>query len=212
MKDFIVNAKNISLPSGWDEITVDQFFRLKDNASNPDILTQLAILSNTERGFWFDTEIPDKEFELIVDAITWAVTPPDLDSFIMPPVYLLGEKTLVIPKDLTLKTLGQKVTFEQMVLTKALLIDDKPVFDINVVCEAVAIYLQPLYTGEKFDPEKLEHITHLVRLTLFSDVYGIASFFLTQLFPSVKPKANNSNVSTTGKKKRPVLKSSTSLA
>ena len=212
MKDFTINEIKVSLPGGWGEITVDQFLKLKEVATNPDILTQLSILSNTDKQLWFDSDIETKYFETILEAIEWAATPPDIESFIMPPVYQLGEKILVIPKDLTLKTLGQKVTFEQMILSKSILVDDKPACDISVICEAVAIYLQPLYTGAKFDPEKLDEVVSLVRQTLFCDVYGIATFFLTQLFPSAKSNQSNSKENTTAKKKGRVLKTSINLA
>ncbi len=212
MNDFTINEIKVSLPSGWDGVTVDQFLKLKEAALKPDILVQLSILSNTDKQLWFDSDIETIYFETILDSIAWAVTTPDIDNFIMPPVYQLGEKIIVIPKDLTLKTLGQKITFEQMILSKAVMVYDKPACDINVICEAVAIYLQPLYTGEKFDPEKLDEVVSLVRHTLFCDVYAIASFFLTQLFPSAKLKQSNSKETTMVKKKGRALKTSTSLA
>lgn len=180
MTEFNEGELTFSLPSNWKEITLGQFLAIRNllkDGGAPDIFTQLSILSSVEREFFFHSEMPEERFEEFISAIAWMGEAPDYSTFTKPELYEIGNKALVIPDDLTLKTLGQKYAFETKVLPVSVVVEETPMCDIDVMDMAVAIYLQPLYTGEKFNLETIDETIEDMQDSSLQIHTGLQLFF-----------------------------------
>lgn len=173
---------SINIASSYAELKVSQFLKLNHLKRESDLCEILSIISDKDYKFWFDADVTEISLEHLMAAIAWANTPPDFASREVPKEIKIGEKNVSVPEDLSIKTLGQQLAFIQMVLPsvqqrvqetgKVSFGDELPV--------ALAIYLQPLITGEKFNGDTLKETIKQCEDCLVMEALPVANFFLSK--------------------------------
>jgi len=173
MKKIQIDKEIYDLPDGWGEVIVNQFLELR-NCENADFITILSILLNAPYDKIFACN-PEMIAKKVIPMLDWYFddTFKFEDLKIPPKLYVQGKEYL-IPRDIRLKSFGQKIHFEEI------MIDMKdPVAKMPYV---VAIYMYPIITKNKFNIESLDEFTkNIIGNCKITEIYPIADFFLTKL-------------------------------
>ena len=183
-----INSKKVSFPASWAEVTVDQFYRIRSIDPKKEqalvICEVLEILTGIPAATWYDMEAREDDTNTILGLIEFIKDPIEWEGLEVPKEVTLGGKLCKVPKDLSLKTYGQAVLFESKVLPVVL---EKGELT-DVLKTALAIYLQPIYTGEKFDGEKLEDMEEVVGAMPIYTAFPVANFFFRKYLRSLLKK------------------------
>lgn len=183
-----INGKKVAFPASWAEVTVDQFFKIRSIDPGKEqaqvICEVLDILTGIPASTWYDMEANQVSTDTILGLIEFIKEPIQWEGLEVPKEVVLNGKTCKVPKDLELKTYGQAVLFESKVLPVVL---DKGELT-DVLKTALAIYLQPIYTGEKFDGEKLEEMEEVVGALPIYTAFPVANFFFRKYLRSLVKK------------------------
>lgn len=190
------NYTKVLIPSGYNDLTVDQFQRIISEWDGKDKLKIFSILLGSEIDGISHSKDPKliKAFHnciqfLYNERIEWDKLPlPEFFSF----THDHGMNQIRIPKNLGRLTLGQNIAIsdamdkvrreikpDQIAFTK-----DFP-FE-SIIAYACSVYLQPLITNSQFDDEKAAEIEKQILLLPIVKMYPIGFFFLTQLMNSGK--------------------------
>jgi len=178
-----LGEKKFNLPSDWNDITVKQWLDLR-SIDFTDICAILAVLTGIEREMWFtSTEISGIE-EIILPQLQFLADPIDLTKIELQKFVTISGKEVEVPKDIGLKTYGQKIIFQQEML-KYSATDGN--FKIEFMPRAIAIYMCP----EPFtDIKAFEYEKEIERMKVV-EAYPLASFFLSSLLKSWTGKARH---------------------
>ena len=150
------------IPTAWEELTLQQSFDLEGLV---DRLEMYSII----------TKIPLKDLDAmkgdemaIYSATQFLTSPPDWGKLPKPKAIHVNGKRCRIPK-IAKETLGQKVIISSLIASES---------DLHVLIpKVVAVYVQPAYTGGKFDRDKLKEVEgHLLQSSCV-EVYAAAWFF-----------------------------------
>jgi len=173
MKAIQIDKDVYDLPEGWHEVTVNQFLELRD-CENADFITILSKLINAPYDKVFACN-PDMIAKQILPLLDWYFDETfNFDELRIPPKLSSQENEYPIPRDIRLKSFGQKIHFEEIMRD----IKD-PVTKMPYV---VAIYMYPIITKNKFDVESLDEFTkNTIGNCRITEIYPIASFFLNKL-------------------------------
>jgi hypothetical protein len=183
-----INGKKVAFPASWAEVTVNQFFNIRSIDPKKEqaqvIFEVLDILTGIPASTWYDMEANQVSTDTILGLIEFIKEPIEWEGLEVPKEVVLNGKTCKVPKDLELKTYGQAVLFESKILPVVL---DKGELT-DVLKTALAIYLQPIYTGEKFDGEKLEEMEEVVGALPIYTAFPVANFFFRKYLRSLVKK------------------------
>lgn len=189
MKQTEINGRVFNFPESWQEITVAQLIALRAmEQSAPlakQICTALAILSNTTEADWFEMDADADAQDTIYDLLAWTKTKIDWQNLPIPQTLTIGDKAVDIPQDLTLKTYGQVTVFESLVFP----VVEKTGDLTDAIPTALAIYLQPLCTGSKFDADTLGDTIAEINKLRASEAFPVANFFLKKYLQSMLKKS-----------------------
>ena len=158
-----------SIPSSWEEVDVALWLKL-DKLKAGDPVNVFSLLT----GFDFEALEQSKDERIegkIYEATAWVYDAPEWDK--LPPLaeLVIEGKPYQVPQDLDQCTLGQKVLINQAIARS----EDT----LNLLVEIVAIYMQPVYYGGKFDREKLPDMRSKLLALPCIDVVAVGYFFLT---------------------------------
>lgn len=205
---FTLGKKQIEIPVSWSEITVDHLVNIRALKNLSDVFAILAVLTGTSVKIWKLADLDSFNYRQLITAIEWIWKTP-LPKFAerkMPAKISFGDKLLEIPTDLNLKTFQQRYDFEQAVFPCI----DKTGDIIDALPPLIAIYMQPLYTGELYNGDNLKPFMEMANQVKAIDAYPVGSFFLKQYLLLTKQKSkplNKSVAVTQTKKKKQALKS-----
>lgn len=187
-----IGTQEVQVAASARELTVDQLIKLDELKDKSDICAILAILSNTEKQLWFDIDLSLVDMERLDAATAWIGD--DLGGALLsdmpaPDKVVIAEREVVVPKNLEIKTLGQSMMFKQLVYPHVIVDDDKikglkPVG----VAMALAIYLQPEFTKEKFDGDSIELMVEACKELKAVEAVPLAAFFLKKFLNSENGK------------------------
>jgi len=181
------------IPQSWYDITVDQYVRLTLTKEFNDI-TFLAIMLGVEEEDILNSSNPNLDIDTYPH-LAWYTGETSEDFFsrmtdenkrFMPKEVVLerdgADITIPIPKDLSMKTYGQKISVEQMLEKNA----NEP---FSIFPDVVAIYLYPDWSGEKFNLGKALEFkdSHIMKMPIYL-AYPIGRFFLMKLQDSMHKK------------------------
>jgi hypothetical protein len=199
MTPFKFGADNITLPSGWNELTVLHLQKVSALPENEktNFCKLLEIFTGIPYKTWFDAELSELNVAQLTSALAWAQSPIDMNILPMPDSIFIGAKKIDIPKNLAVKTLGQKQRFEQVALPA--LESNKSL--VGSMAELLAIYMQPLYTGEKFNTDTIDDVIRLCEQCKAVEAFPVVSFFLKKYFVSGR-KTQRSNIRETPSMKK----------
>lgn len=114
-------------------------------------------------------ETPEIE-AAIYELIRWVNDEPFRYSKEVPETITIDYRKITVPKDIGKLSVGQNIVLQQC-LEKSSYIEEQ-------LSMAIAIYLQPLYTGTKFSMEKTLEFEKLISELPAKDVYGLGFFLL----------------------------------
>ncbi len=174
----------INVPDSWDELSFRMYHQMglnKDKLNDP--ITLLSILSGKDYGYIYSFPV-EELYAKVSPYLEFLSTPLNIDEQKMPDEILIDDVLVKIPKDLKVKTYGQKLMASQIV---------KRIYNEKVTMMAslpalCAIYLSAEYYKGKFDSDKVSEFEELLWDQPAKDVYSIGSFFLTKSLQSFKLK------------------------
>jgi len=179
------NAIELTVPVSWDETTTELFQRIikewdMDKAmADRDPVKLFAIISNKP----YTTIIESENYDLqtILDAVCAYVYYTNLPTEVKDEFMLLN-KVVKIPKDLSGLTVGQAIIIRQRMDT---------VKDIReLISFACAVFIQPYFDGElindrfkkaQFDMERVRQLEEAILQMPITYTYPIGFFFLNRL-------------------------------
>lgn len=193
---FKINDKQVPFPTSYEELTLRQFFALRDNSKN--IFGVLEALSGIPSKEW-KYKISIEQFEAISPFISFIQNePPAFDSYLMPDSIEINGNRYAIPEGLGLKTLIQKIAFEDAIR--------KNLSDVDLIPTALAIYFHPDIDQCDFDEDRLEVCKELILDCKINEAFPIAGFFFEKYKQSLKEKEKNWNTNQAQKNKAQGLK------
>ena len=184
-----------NFPTSWEDITVEQYFRIADNKvlSNEDtsrnpFVEIVSILSGIPYEKWFHVNDQDVELK-VIPYMAFLKDKLDLDKLPRPKEFRIGDKKYKLPENLGFKTWGQKIVMEDKL---------DPILknggDLSVLTPCVlAVYFQPEITGGAFFQEKAEELIPQINQCKIVDAYPVAAFFLRSLLDLKKEISPNLN-------------------
>lgn len=182
MLNLTINNKPIQFPTSWAEVTVRQFFAIKNIDPNDKqynaVCKMLEVFTGIKAAEWFDMEATEVDTNTILLLLEFCKDPINWESLKKPESITVQGKEIKIPTDISLSTYGQIVVFDTTVIPKV----HESGNIIDVVHTAVAIFIQPLITGKKFDGNKLSETESMVLDLPIYQVFPLASFFLREYF------------------------------
>lgn len=199
-----INDVKYEFPVGWHEITLDQFLVIKDLDKLSDdadkICKTLEMLTGISAQTWFNMEATAIDSEAILQLISWMQDPIDWEAVPPPTEIEIDGKKYSVPKELEMQTYGQMLMFDSKVLPEV----SRTGSLVDVLKTALAIYMQPVLTGEKFNGEKLSETEIVVGKMSIYEALPLANFFFSKYFDLLKKKTELSNESQLSKKLRQV--------
>jgi len=194
-----------TFPTAYEELTLRQFFALRDNSKN--VFKMLEILSGVPEKTW-KHKIDIDLFDVIEEQIAFVRTdPPPFDSYLMPDTIEIAEKRYHVPAGIGMKTLAQKIAFEDAIRSGKT--------DVDLIPTALAIYFHPDIDDMDFDEDRLAACIELVLDCKVNEAFPIAGFFFARYIQYLKEKDESLLTNQAQKKSMPELtvsKSSASMA
>ena len=152
-----VNGNKINMPSCYEELTTKQWERIISEwdmdkpIEERDFFKLFNILAGTD----FKALEPTDENEVTVwNAVRWIVEQPFTFSEQLPKVLEIEGKIIQIPTKINRLSIGQNIYLKQLIANSKYLEQN--------ISYAVAIYLQPIYDGSKFDSERAKELKMLI--------------------------------------------------
>lgn len=171
MIPFKLGPLRFSLPQSYDELTFDQFLKLRK--SSGDILEVLSILSGQPIEAWSKMKDVDLDIKLL-PVISFLNENRSFSDYPLPDKIKIGEEFYSLP-DIKQKTFGQKLALQREVQ----LINETTKDEFDLMPFAIALYFQPEVTKSEFNEKKVEELIPLVLQCKIYEVIPVATFFLT---------------------------------
>ena len=175
-----IGSKNVDMASSWDDVTIDQFIRIKEKNN---IISYLSILTDLEEQEIMNASVDDIE-KKVIPLLDFVNDVPETEK--MPDMITISDKKLSVPKDISLKTFGQKHFLQEAMATEYKKSKDL----IGVIPTALAIYFYPDFYGDRFDIAKATEFTEICKKVKVREAIPVGNFFLTQSVNSMKEKIN----------------------
>lgn len=174
-----LNGERKEMASSWMELSTRHYERLIPELSKQiderDYFKIFQILTDTN----FKGYEPTSENEVTIwNAVKWIVEEQFQFSEVLPKVLSFKDQIITIPKKIKALSIGQNIALKQ-VLERSKFMDE----NISI---AVAIYLQPLIDGSKFNSDRVSEIKKDIEQMPVYLIRPIGFF----LFKSVYPHGN----------------------
>lgn len=225
---FTLGEHKLNIPMGFHELTLKQLIDIETMPDRGDIPALMAILTGVKRKVFFDAVMDTATEEQLLFSINWLIKfsrgKLKID-FSVPYSIKVGEKELVIPTDLGQMSFGQKMNCQQVFLAadetgnlKYVYAQEGNIVGLNekaieIYPEALAIYLQTLYTEKPFEDGKvLRDMIKLCEKIPVSDGAPVANFFLRKYLglETLKVKSFGRKTASSRRQRTPLEASPTS--
>lgn len=170
---------SFNLPTGWGEVTYNQWKLLQDEK---DELKIVSILSGIP--LEMVKRLGNKTLYRIVNIIQFVNTEMDLDSYTIPKILKVKRREINYIEDITEATFGQKIYLQQIV-------NDSGGDILSIIHDVVLVYSQPFIDKSNFDINRLEQLKDFFNDVFLVDLYSTAFGYITQLKDIVTSEANN---------------------
>ena len=173
MKKIQIDKDVYGMPEGWHDVIVNQFLELR-NCEDADFIKILSVLINAPYDKVFACN-PEMIARKVFPMLDWYFDETfNFDELKIPPKLSVQGKKYPIPRDIRLKSFGQKLHIEEVMREMC-----DPVSKMPYI---VAIYMYPVITKNKFDIESLDEFTkNTIGNCKITEIYPIANFFLIKL-------------------------------
>jgi hypothetical protein len=193
MITFKISGTKYQIPTSWGDVTYAQYIQLLKTPNN--LIDYIHVFTGIDRDLLAKAEL--RGVEKMVTALSFLSVSPKLENS---PSRMIGP--YVMPRDVTLETLGQfedlraliqklpkhdDLTFKK---THEYTIEDR-ITEANLYLEACAIYVQKIINGD-YDPEQVENVKH--RLMTFSciQILQTGTFFFSSVLNMLMGTTNRS--------------------
>lgn len=195
-----INKQDYLLPDTWDEISMAQYIELYRHRENLNEARLLSIFTGIDYGQVINFDLAMFESHIMPYMAAFDEEIKFYESVPAEKITVNG-KTINVPQDIKLKTLGQKIMLQQRI-TMA----DKAQEDLMYLIPfAIATYIQTELSGGKYDDKEAEAlIPHILKVPV-TIAYPIGNFFLTRFIRSVGLKLKNSSLIHSPQRKPQVL-------
>jgi hypothetical protein len=184
MIPFNLGTYKFELPQDYGELTLRQFYAIRK--SKGDLLDLFSILSGLDRSIWEQTKDLDIDAK-IAPALEWMNDKFNPDLFIKPAKLRIKGEYYDVPKDIRLKTFGQKLALQN----ETERISKEGGTDVDVFPYALALYFQPICFNNKYDAAQVDELLPLIMDCKIEEAYPIASFFLNNYLRSLQSRKRN---------------------
>lgn len=198
LKNNGTSVLKFSIPQSWEECTLGQLIKIqsfKDEQAFP-FTKQLEIMTGIPETDWLNCTIVSLD-TLLLPNLEWMKEPlseAHLSSLPVPDSVTIGETKYPVPKNIDLKTFGQKITFQTEMAKYAVKDNDGNVtgFELNFFPVAIAIYLIEVDPPKIpfVDAKAFEFAAECEKIPL-SESYPLACFFLQRFLKSSVVKKNS---------------------
>ncbi|QKZ15192.1 hypothetical protein [Spirosoma sp. KUDC1026] len=174
MTRFNADGLRFTLPDSWDEVTLEQAFRLADGAS---VVHALCILSGKTEADFRPLQAPDLA-GIVQEHLAFLSQTPDFKALPVPTTLTVSGKTIVPPTKLGAQTtIGQKWDIDHEL--ESIGTDEET--DLFAVAPALlSIYLSPLITGQPYtDIEEARTVLPALYALPCTELLPLAAFFLS---------------------------------
>jgi hypothetical protein len=204
---FILGSKQANIPSGYHELTLGQFVELSTLTDLQDVCLILQALTGVSAQDWNDAELNALNIALLNNALIWLHEKAGFDKWPVPDNITINGKACEVPKRIEIKTLGQKAAFDRYITNEVSVDGGQTILTPRHMVKAIAIYMQPEYTGQKFNPDELDKMEGYVKGLSVMEAVPLATFFLRKLLnlKSVRIKLSTPKMKN---RKSPVLNGS----
>lgn len=172
MVHFKSNGFEFSLPSCYGDLTLSQFFKLKNLQSNK-LIDILPILSGLDKAIWeqfADIDIDEK----IAPCLEFLQGEFDCHLYLVPDYITISDKQYPKPKSLALNTFGQKLALQTAIADA----EKQGKDSLEIYPYALALYMQPIVTGKPYDSDMVDDLVPAVMQCKLSEAWPLCSFFL----------------------------------
>lgn len=167
--------QSFTIPEGWHEITLKQWLSLRTIDIN-NICAILGVITGIPEETWFYARQIEM-IEKMIPNMKWIGRPFDLKKQPIPETVMLNGETVTVPKDITIKTFGQKLTYQNEMAKH---LNDDGNVKVEFLPMNLAIYLCP----EPFTDQKAFALVQHIEAMPVTQAYPIGSFFLTSFLKS----------------------------
>lgn len=178
---FILGNKKANIPLGYHELTLGQYVDLSTLTDFQDVCLILQVLTGVTAQEWNDADLNTLNIAILNDSLMWLHNKPGFDKWPVPDKITLNGKECEVPKRLEIKTLGQKAAFDRYITHEISIEAGQGILTPRHMVKAIAIYMQPEYTGQKFNPDELNKMEGFVKELSVMESVPIATFFLRKL-------------------------------
>lgn len=162
----------IHLPTSYDEITVGQFEMIRSLKPTDKESKLISIVTGISESIIEEWDI--EQADEIMDVLSFLSDKIDISQYTIPDEIEINGKIINPKVNVRVASIDQRWSFERRLWPE--LVKNQGVIDANLSV-ALAIYLQPLITGEKFNDDSLDPTIEMVKKLPVLKAYPIAYFF-----------------------------------
>jgi len=172
-------------PTSWYEVTVHQFLQLRKKDTR-DFIELVSILSGISYEKLFVCQQTDLD-EKLFPFMQWLHEPLTEKQLSRVKHISFGTKQYPVPDGKVPFTFGQKISLQNKLIESK----EKEGSTLDCLAFAVAVYFQPIVTGEKFSTEAAEKFAvEQVLQCSITEAWGVADFFLKKSSASLHVTQN----------------------
>lgn len=171
-----LNGNPYQCASCKEELTIGQYQRIlkewgieQEDLLKRDNLGLFGILTGTN---FKVGELDDESEQAIYEAILWCFTEDFKYSKELPAVLDIGGKIIELPKKIGGCSIGQNIILKQLI--------DSSRYVEETISMATAIFLQPEYSGDKFDYAKAKKLEAEIAKMPATLIYPVGFFLLSR--------------------------------
>jgi len=167
------NDNIIKVPQSWAETTTGLYQRYVKEWDKVDRIKLFCIQTGYDEAL-VRSAVSEKLDQIIDDCTDYVwYNPLDFEKIPMPKVVIVGNRTILIPKDI------EELTIEQNLVIKDAL---KGCVDLRELLSfAFSVYIQPLYDDAPFSLNSAKVLEGMVKEMSILEVYPVGFFLLNRL-------------------------------
>jgi len=164
----------VEVPESWQECSLGMWIRLS-GWDGVDYVKGFSKIIDIEYDI-ISRSKSKKLYRMLFDVISWTGDFVDWKNLQTPEYLTVNNKDIQMPDDIGEFSLGQKILVHEAMLNSENINEVLPV--------ALAVYLQPLYSGKDFDRERAIKFEEQMKTLPVLEAYPAGIFFLTRLLKS----------------------------
>lgn len=171
MVALLVNGKKVNCPVCWEQVTTEQFERIKA-VKEKDLLKLFSAVLGVEYEVIASDNSEEVEVTLYQVASFVINEPEYFRNYIIPSEFSVkGYEAVKIPHKL------ERMTVEQNMILKKAMEEENAVYE-TIISLACAVYLQPLLTKKPFHVELMEEVREKIKKMPIEDTFPLGFFLL----------------------------------